>query len=84
MSARAGSICMRPAETVYLTLPVEVVDLLQEKYLIDLVKKRKAYNIWVNLVEERPHINEQVNNQSFQLRIIYELEAKQQAVRLKA
>jgi hypothetical protein len=83
LSVKAGTILMMPAETIYLTVPADMVDLLFEKYNIDLLKKRKQMNIWANLVEERPHIQNPTNNPTpSQLRIVYELEMKQTEKRL--
>jgi len=52
---RSGSIVLTPAESVYLLVPTNAVELLYTKYRINLLdkEKRKQLNIWASLVEER-------------------------------
>jgi hypothetical protein len=52
---KSGSIMLTPAETIYFTVPTDLVELLHIKYGINLLnrEKRKELTIWANLVEER-------------------------------
>jgi hypothetical protein len=49
----SGTIRLTPADTIYFTVPANLVDLLYTRYGVDLIEKRKRYNIYATLVEER-------------------------------
>jgi len=68
---KSGSIMLTPAETIYFTVPSDLVELLHIKYGINFLNKdkRKALNIWASAVEERSATNNQQTVETLMLTI---------------